>query len=107
MFLDEKKHGEAATTEPSLRHFIGWLETMPADGAYDWRDHKKCLCAQYAKHLTGSDYWGHIHDQVEANSRVRLDGIARGHPPVEDVGPHWTYGAALERAKSDDYWVMS
>jgi len=73
--------------QPSLVHFIAWLETMPADAEYEYTNFHICALAQYAKKL-GDNYPAvHLH----VTNRGQYNYIVSERP--------WTYGAALRRSR--------
>lgn len=94
MFLDEKKHGEAATETkvPSLRGLIAWLETQDPDTRYDYTLSSECLMARYLIAIGESNY------NLTADDAKRV--FAHSGYVIQGHGHAWTYGAALERARS-------
>lgn len=100
MFVEHKSDGEVLN--PSLASFIAWLEQMPADGKYDWKDPAACACGQYARWWLGDDDWMDLREGTGPMWTL-LNQLALG--PV-DVGralrcgcEDWTFGKLLQRAR--------
>jgi uncharacterized membrane protein len=72
----------------SLDTFIAWLETMPAEGEYNYWDCGDCLVGQYATALGIPDSWFDIHSANHSQF-----GLIAALSPC-------TFGSALERAKA-------
>lgn len=83
----------------STESLVAWLETMPADGTYEYNNCKTpCLQAQYFEAMGTPT-------RLLGNTTVMfLDGIRRGPIPtafqVAAAEHPRTFGAALERAKT-------
>lgn len=79
---------EPKTKDKSFASFIAWLETQPADAAYDYCNPQQCAVAKWlasmGEHpiidvtILGQDFWESV------------------NVPFAD---DWTYGKALERAR--------
>lgn len=72
---------------PTVSGFLAWLDTKPADEAYNWKDCKRCAQAQYiASEFAGAGpmYW-HL-AQV-----LGVEAAAIEKP--------WTFGALRERIR--------
>jgi hypothetical protein len=99
----EVKSEPVVKTDPfSLDGFIAWLETKPADGAYEWGDIFNCLMAQYfkARGFKVFSCGGSTFTSREGWFIKRL--VTRTVLPsftyTAATRPH-TFGAALERAR--------
>lgn len=93
----DKGFVRATTPDPlSLDGLIAWLETMPADGEYDWANIRGCLGFQYLTAVglpvdcCSGDYW------IDAHGR---DHALPWLPDIAGLVP-WTFGAALQRARA-------
>lgn len=89
-----------AMTKPdifSLASLVSWLETMPADQIYDYRDcGGECLYGQYATaHGVLWEKSGACGRRGSSQERYDFCGLVYSH-----IASHrpWTFGAALERA---------
>jgi hypothetical protein len=98
MLYDKKWDQKTEISPLSLDSFIAWLETKPADESYDWNDCKgNCLVDQYGMAVRG---------EAISHSGAALDAVFGSE--IDDEWAYqriygtlpWTYGAALERAKS-------
>lgn len=89
----------------TLANFIAFLETKPADEAYEYYSPVRCACAQFGDWLgiprlqERQEIWG-------TGGVSDLNDIARGPVIVDDASGKitldaagWTFGACLERAK--------
>lgn len=81
-----KEEVKAAPFPPTLKGFVTWLETKPADTAYDYYDLQNCLYAQFSKE---NGYW--VNGQYKYAFGTAA-GVAVNEP--------WTFGDALSRARS-------
>jgi len=93
-----------ARPEVSFDGFIKWLETKDPAARYDWWNVRECLAAQYVSHImavSGSGlHWvsfpyesffpGDDKDARMLNYHRICCGYSQG----------WTFGAALQRARS-------
>lgn len=73
----------------SLRVLAAWLETMPPNERYDFRNPFDCVLAQYMK-AQG------LPAVVEVPEDGWITDVSQGDGYDED----WTFGAALERARA-------
>lgn len=89
-------YNESWTAQPpvnSVAGIIAWLETMPADGTYNYRNiNGECLMGQYGK-SRGAD-WHDVHSWFYHNDLLFI--ASGGH-----ITSDWTYGAALKRATKE------
>jgi hypothetical protein len=70
----------------TLSGFIAWLETMPADGWYDYNNPRRCAARQYMAYIGLTDVIGGFEQA----------GYWLNH--IVSVTPN-TFGGALARAK--------
>lgn len=83
----------------SLDTFIAWLETMPAEGRYDYDDCQGgCLIGLYAAAQGVPDKWHEIHQHDIPDSYL-WPGLARHFGHIA-AGGRSTYGTALEYART-------
>jgi hypothetical protein len=72
----------------TLSGFIGWLESMPADGWYDYSNPRRCATGQYWAHIGGSA--DHAPNSFDPDGHW-LNDIVSPKPN--------TFGGALKRAR--------
>lgn len=92
MFLEDRSINPgtpAKVADPfSLEALVGWLEKQPGDDAYDYNSFGNCLMDQYLI-SAGLCWMNDYRHFLDVPTRVV---IAQRMP--------WTFGAALERARS-------
>jgi hypothetical protein len=105
MYVDEKRHGEV-TADPFKRStLIAWLERKNPTEVYCYIDTGKCLMCQY--------FADHGYQDLIMNSRgfdsrgnkftplpEHFDDIASGAMRDLTDKNHFTFGAALKRARA-------
>lgn len=101
-FDGNEKQYETKPDVFSLEGLIAWLETQPADGAYDYLDGSNCALCQYLR-ARGLDVDGlHI-----GGYRLKGSWTYQPYPDALRVAVHsspyrndWTFGYALNVARS-------
>lgn len=80
----------------SVASLVAWLEKQPPDKSYDWYSVTGCLVCNYLTDATGNKTPWH-NDEDKSYKTVFPNG-----PAYHFVGGRepWTYGAALERART-------
>jgi hypothetical protein len=97
MFLDEKKHGEAATKTPSLRGLIAWLETQDPTTEYRWGNISGgCLIGRYGASI-GYTMGDMCRNRPESD--LTYYDICVGDTRAVALRMPHTFGAALDRAR--------
>jgi hypothetical protein len=80
-----------------LSEFIAWLETMPAEGSYDYCQAHSCAAAQYLKSSGSPECLVEfIGDGGYIKSGKWLHDLVNPAAKTKD----WTFGALLDRARA-------
>lgn len=88
---------ERSVWESTLDDLIAWLETKPRDGTYQYTHPNTCMLCQFLKDR------GVRLPHVDSYGWGVIEGVHTPLPPYFDsiaMGGHWSYGAALTRART-------